>query len=544
MWPFRKKQNVDQPVEQRTDAEQRSDGWNSALSGFGMAQHDKRVGVTFSSDIIDWHTAMELWRGDDLATRIIETPPNEMLREGFELRVDDDDSKSVSENIGDWWEGLNTIDRLWEGLTYERAYGGSGILMGVNDGRDMSEPLNLDTVRALDWLTTLEPRELSPIQYYTDPRTPKFGQPSMYRLTAISPGVGELGSVKNALPPVVDIHESRFVIFPGIRVSRQQYTGALGGWGDSVLTRVWRVLRDFNMSWASAAVLLHDFAQAVFKMKGLAEAMALDKDQLIKNRIKAVEMSRSAIRAILMDAEEEFERKQTPVSGMPELLDRFMYRMAAAADQPVTLLMGMSPAGMNATGASDLRFFYDRMAAGQRKKVKPAVRTITQILLRAKTRVPKRWTIFFNPLWQPNELESAQARHTQAQTDTLYIQNGVISPEEIAVSRFAGDDYSFATSLAEPEDLNEETVEGMPTPGGDVQRTAFNGTQIASMVAIVTAVNQGQLSRESAIAMLQTSFPSITTEQADAIVGPKLALPPAPDPHAPEDDETEDGEFE
>jgi hypothetical protein len=72
------------------------------------------------------------------------------------------------------------------------------------------------------------------------------------------------------------IHESRMIVFPGIRVSRYQQSTARGGWGESVLSRVYRVLRDFNTAWSSAGVLVTDFAQSVIKIAGLWEALAFD----------------------------------------------------------------------------------------------------------------------------------------------------------------------------------------------------------------------------------------------------------------------------
>ncbi len=64
----------------------------------------------------------------------------------------------------------------------------------------------------------------------------------------------------------------------------------------------------------------------------------------------------------MLDKKDSFTRVQTPLTNLSDILDRFATRLAAAADMPVTLLMGMSPAGLNATGESDRAFFYDRVS--------------------------------------------------------------------------------------------------------------------------------------------------------------------------------------
>ena len=517
----------------RRDAAARMDGWRSALGGMGYAATDKAVNVSFIADIIDAETAATLWRGDDLAARIVETVPSEMLRRAFSLRVqterpelqgkpgsysegkpggdaedpaqkigkgaakpprarrdladaetDEGADKDIQESISARWDELGLIPALWDALCYERAYGGGAILLGAQDGStDLAKPLNEERVRSLDWITALEPRELQPLYYYSDPRAPKFGQVAVYQLNPLMPGTPAPG--EKIGQPNVAVHESRLIIFPGTRVSRLQ----LGpdGWGDSIFSRVYRVLRDFGTGWGSAAILLNDFSQAVFKMAGLAEMIALDKDADVMARMRAVELSRSTARAVLIDKDgEEFERKQTPVSGLPELLDRFAQRLAAAADMPLTLLMGISPGGLNATGESDIRFFYDRVAAMQQRKLVPAIEKITRLLMRVEgADEPDDWCIEFPPLWQPTDLERATARKAQADTDAVYITAGVLSPEEVAVSRFGGDEYSYETNVdfaarsvldrqmereaKEQADLEirmTQASKGMP-PGGD-----------------------------------------------------------------------------
>lgn len=437
----------------------RADTWQSALTGLGLAAYDKRRSTTFAADGITINTSREIWRGDDLGARIVETWPSEMLRQGWDLRISDENAKDLAEQATARLAELGAEKALWDALTYERGLGGGAILLGVNDGAaDLSQPLNLTRIRSLDWLTALEPDELTPWRYYANPRAPKFGQPATYQLQPRLPGLAYEGAES---PALVEIHESRLIIFPGIRVTKQVQQSATNGWGDSVFTRVLQVLSDFNVSWGAAGILVADFAQAVFKIKGLADLFAMDKDEIVRARMQAVELSRSTARAILIDAEEDFDRKQTPVNGLPELLQMFSTRLAAAADMPLTLLMGQSPGGLNATGESDIRFFYDRVKAKQNIVLRPAIEKLAQIVMLSMGKEPEDWSIEFRPLWQPTEAEQATARFTQAQTDAIYISNGVLSPEEVAASRFGGDGYSFDTIV---DFAAREELEAPPMP--------------------------------------------------------------------------------
>ena len=483
----------------------RRDGWQNDLTGFGIQGRDKSMGSTaniaFIPDIVTPDAALGFWRGDAIAARIIELIPNEALRQGWELTIGDQktpdsytppdvepvapttppigktdwrrdaaDAADLQESINKNLTSIGTLAAIRLALCYKRAYGGGAILIGANDyTTDLREPLDLEAVNSLDWLTVLEPRELVPRYWYNNPRAPKFGQPAIYQLQPYASGSPVDGEFYSE---TVEIHESRLLIFNGARVSRVQASSGIYGWGDSVLTRVINSLQQYRNSLRSGAILLSDFSQAVYKMNGLAELMSQDGPNALVQKLVSVDMMRSTIRAILVDAQgEDFERKSTPMTGFPETVDRLATALAADADMPLTLLFGMSPAGMNATGASDIRFFYDRVSSIQELEVAPAILRLVEIALAAQGEDPGTTphAVRFKSLWQPTELEVAQAHLAQASADAVYLTNQVVSPEEMALSRFGGPRYSYDTRVdfdarAAMEAIVAPTVDANPKP--------------------------------------------------------------------------------
>src|SRR5690606_4997558 len=104
---------------------------------------------------------------------------------------------------------------------------------------------------------------------------------------------------------------------------------------------------------------------------------------------------------------------------------------------PVTLLLGRAPAGLQATGASDIRLFYDSMKAGQERLIRPRLNRVVQLLFRAKAGPtggvePDNWALEFRPLWQKTDREIAEERFLVAQADQVYATIGALRPEEIA----------------------------------------------------------------------------------------------------------------
>lgn len=438
----------------------RADGYVNPYSGMGLAGWDKRESTYFQPDEVTIDDAVRLWRGNDLAARIVETVPREMLRQGWEICVQESDvelaggeydSKDVSEAVGKRLEELGATEHLRKALCYRSALGGGAILLGVDDGaEDLRQPLDLTRPNIkLEWIQSLEAGEIIPFEWYASPRNPKYGEPAIYQINPTMQGTAYRDPADPLAQqnPTAFIHESRLLVFRGTSVSKRVRSPNAGGWGDSVFVRVGAVLRDFGTSWAAAGAIINEFAGAVYAIEGLADIMTRDNGALFAARVRAMNLMRSTFRAMVIDKKDSWTREQTPVTGLPELLIQFMYRLAAAADMPITLLFGMSPAGMNATGDSDIRLFYDRVKAAQVAELKPALQKLVGLVMRGMGGEPANWSIKFHPLWQPTDKEAAETRYVQAQTDQIYIDKQVVSPEEIARSRFGGDGYSYETSI-------------------------------------------------------------------------------------------------
>lgn len=434
----------------------RGDGWTSLLTGIGT-DRDKRTSATFGANFVLDTEARELWRGDDLATRAIEDYPAEMMRAGWELKiaVDDDDAdaqvaRDDSEAMVARLEELDADLVVQKALEYERAFGGAAIMPVGNPGRtDFASPLpegeGLLDIRALQ---VFEPRELQALTFYSDPAHPKFGKPATYRLQPTLPAGGFV--------PSMVVHESRLIIFPGVQTSRGAIT-QYPGWGDNVLSRVSEVLRDFNLGFAAVSHILNDFSQAIFTIQGLHDAVANDEEDVIVTRMRLMDMARSIIRGIMLDAggegqpAETFHRETTSITGIPETLDRLMMRLAAALEEPVTLLMGRSPSGLNATGDGDLAFWYQRVGRKQNKDLKPRLSQLVQMLFRCTSgpthgAEPENWSICFRPLTVATQASILADRKAQLEIDKMAAELGA-SADELLESRFGGDDFSFDTKL-------------------------------------------------------------------------------------------------
>ena len=539
-----------------TPLRQTNDGWESTITGLGTAR-DKRyatrikyAGVEGSRDRFDAY-----YHGDDTSATIAELPAVEMTRRWIELHVDDsarDEGRNEEASAADKMltakqvmQSLEDIGAQYvfaEALLWARVHGGAMVFVGVDDGvEDLTEPLNLDAIRNVDFLTVYDRWDLQVQTTYTDMASPQFGLPEVYLLQPqTSTGVGAVTATM--------VHESRFIRFDGTITSRYRQAHN-SGWADSIYTRMEETLRDYGISWGGIAHLLQDFSQAVLKMRGLADALAQDEEGLVINRMTAMDLCRSVARAIPIDAEsEDFMRVATPMTGLPETIDRLMLRVSSAARIPATLLFGQSPAGLNATGESDIRLFYDHISAEQERILRPRIDRLLDILFASKggpTRgtEPENWSYDFLPLWQSTDKEKAEVRKLQSETDQIYLQNSVLDPDEVAQSRFGGDAYSTETVLDTetreavmvpdaPDDMGDEPVEPAGPDAAAEPSQTLNGAQIKALMDIITAVTTGDIPKDAAIQLVLASvpldLPRVQAMFASVEEGEKREPPPMP----------------
>jgi phage-related protein (TIGR01555 family) len=449
----------------------RRDGWENTYTGHRTSR-DKLTGASVLSPgpSTDRQKYEDIYHGNDLGARIVDELVEDMLRKWIRLQVtmaDDADSKINIDAANDMLEALGDLgatEALGEAMTWAQVFGGSLIFIGADDGggaESMAEPLRENAIRSIKFLEVYDRWDVDIIKEYDDPLSPKYGTPEIYQLRST-------GGITGTTQLNMLIHESRTLRFDGVRVNKRRLL-ANGGWHDSAYIRTETVLQDFDISWTGAAHLLADFAPMIFTSPGLERTIAMDGFNVVMERMTNMDMCRSTVRMVPIDEGETLERKATPVAGLPDMLTQFILRMCSAARMPVTKLFGQSPSGLNTTAEGDLSFWYDRVEGRQQADLRKQLAYLIRLLWLAKDGPtggvePKSHSYEFEKLWQMSQDEETKSRKTQAETDTAYIDTGVLTPDEVARSRFGGDRYSYETQLDEEMREAEAALPPEPEP--------------------------------------------------------------------------------
>lgn len=439
----------------------RVDGWANAFTALGSATRDKTQGWYFGrTTAIPDETLEALYYGDDLANRAVSAIVNDALRRGFELEHADEADDVAEGKLWDALAALDVLGKFQQAATWGRLFGGGALWIGAIDGGSMAEPLNEKRIRSVDFVHVLDKREMTPATYYADPMRPEFGRVQTYRINLSSRTLGSA--------PVLEavVHESRLVLFGGMDTSPRE-KARLQGWDYSVLQIAMEALVGANANWQSVRHLMEDASQAVYKVKGFVEMLGAGQEANIRSRMEMVELGRSVARAVILDAEgEEFERKATPFTQIPEIIDRTWQRLAAALRMPLTVLMGTSPAGLNATGESDSRNWYDQVEAYREQVLKPRLRRVVRLVAAGLKLDPLAWDVCFPSLWQPSDKELAETRKLVAEADKIYVDTKVLPAATVAEQRFGAAGYSTET-VVNPADREAALATEEPAPEPD-----------------------------------------------------------------------------
>lgn len=413
----------------------RGDAWANPYAE--ITAHKVQSYRPVASSTLDARTLRTLFRHDDMAARGVSLVVEEALRQGFSFvdvgeDAEADDARELNEAVKRWQLASHCL----EGDVWGRLYGRGAIWLGIDGAGEQGDELIDERIRpgSLKFLRILEEQDMQPARYYTDPMHPRWGEPSHWRVQAV--GGGGAGSLN------LFVHESRLVMFGGALTPKESRHA--NGWrDDSVLQKVYDVLQQAAVNWQSIGALVADFSQGVFKIKDLVKILAAD-DGTFTARMALMDQTRSTHSAILVDADrEDYTRVATPMSGAPELLDRTWQRVAAAFGMPVTKLLGMAPAGLNATGESDANNWNSVVIEHREKVLGPRIERIGRIIAAHEGIAgAESLSLYWPPLHHETAAEQADTRLKHAQAWATLIDKGVLLPEEIAVSVWGRGKYS------------------------------------------------------------------------------------------------------
>lgn len=416
----------------------RADGYVNMMTKYGTQKDASEQYVFQSEPYVPDDLLTEFYEGDGLFAKIIDAPAEEALKHGFHLK---DIKDQKIENF--YTSALDELD--WEeigitALKWMRLFGGAIAVMLINDGRGLEEPVDWKNIRSIDDIRVYDRSLIQPdynSMFSYDPDDPfgtrgsRLGMPEWYDVYS------KYGTFR--------VHDSRVLTFQNGTLPENTSNLAYQLWGMPEYVRLRRAIRDVEIAHGTAPKLLDRSVQAIYKMKDLASELATeDGESAILKRLQVIDMARSWLNSIAIDSEgEDYSFRQFTFTGTSEIINATCNLLSAISNVPQTLLFGRSPAGMNATGTSDLENWYSYVERIQNSRVKKNLRYLLSIVFQAGMytgeidEVPNI-DIEFDPLWTLSEQEQATLESTKASTQlsrasaaATYVQMQAVDPSEV-----------------------------------------------------------------------------------------------------------------
>ena len=399
------------------------DAFTNMLARLGAGTPNLLEGTEYTTERMtrDFATLNALYRESWIVRRIVDVIPADMLKNW--ITITSGIEPAVEKKISLALRRTQLIDKLKRGMQWGRLYGGAlGIMLVKHQGNDLTTPLRLDYIMPGDFAGMLifdRWNGVSPSSELVDDVTdPEYSYPKYYTISDPTNG------------GMVQIHHSRCIRFPGNLLPYWEELSELQ-WGASVIEPVMDDLkkRD-NVSW-NIAQLTFMANLRVLKMEDLGQLLASTdaiSQRELYNTIQAQNILMSNMGLQIMDSKDSMETHQYTFGGLADVYQQFLMDIAGAAEMPVTKLFGRSPAGLNATGQSDLQNYYDMIAEKQESYLRPILnKVLPPFIISTLGSMPDDFDFDFDPVAEPSDKERAELAKTGTDNVVAAFNAGLIS---------------------------------------------------------------------------------------------------------------------
>lgn len=352
---------------------------------------------------------------DGLMQAGVETVADEMTRKFIEISAPDEMVKKRLEAELQRLDVRGVFNRAAAWCGY---FGGCLVYMDTGDApEDLAKPIALTpefiAQGSLRGLRLIEPVVATPGWYNSsDPLAADYFEPRAWYVQSTLVDASRLLVFRQNTPPLLLKAAYNFFGVPAVQIALDY-------------------VAHFTQTRESAAKLLKKFSTTVFKTDISRLLYGGDAAQA-KARIGQFAAQRDNDGVAVLDYESEaMEQLNTPLSGVDVIVRQALELLAVVWRIPAVKLFGISPAGLNATGESDMQNFYDFIASRQGKVfAAPLERLLKVVQLSVAGAVDPAVTYAFVPLWEMTAREKADRDKVLADTDAVYLDRGVLSEEE------------------------------------------------------------------------------------------------------------------
>lgn len=199
---------------------------------------------------------------------------------------------------------------------------------------------------------------------------------------------------------------------------------------------------------------------------GNIENMAANPGQAYETLSGVLEL-RDNMGVMVKNPGDQVSQIDTTLTDMDSLIMTQFQLVAAIAEMPVTKLMKTQLRGLANTGMYEMKDYSQTLVEIQENVYNRILERHYELLCWSQYGKDLNLNIVWNPIDTPTEKELAEIEQIQANTDSVYIQSGVIDASEVRESLRANEDSRFHNLSDELPDHDDGMFEDDEDKDGD-----------------------------------------------------------------------------
>lgn len=426
------------------------EGANSIQSrGYSHTTSVAGVNPYFNNNYLGrWQEYTRLYNTSWEVRKIVDIPIDDAFR--VEKEITGVSERTVNA-IKEVYNQFEIIKRLKRALKQERLYGGAVLLPILRTNDNLATPLDISTIEQGDLLgfNVIDVSRLSRTDWDNDPFKAGYDRCEGLRING------------------QQVAYNRMIVFDGdpiIGYANNTLMGMQGynpcGFGESKITTLYDLLIHCVGTQQAAYHLVNMSSVLLMSVNNLRSLQATGSPALAK--MNEIIEQLSIYRGALLDGQDaKIENHSASFGSVPELVLTFCQLLSAASDIPATRFLGQAPAGLNATGESDTRNYYDMIDSLRNGKIRDAEKRIIDLIgaslygYQSWCNISKHMDIQYRSLWSLTEAEQSSVDKTYTDIVKTLCDSNVISKED-AVEELKRRNVFMNNDIQAISDSNEQ----------------------------------------------------------------------------------------
>ena len=364
---------------------------------------------------------------DQLMSRIVHKLPDDARK------IDPDLSGPTLGQLDEVWEYLDAKhfgDQEERCLSYSRMYGGGAMLIMVDDGRDLSEEIDLLNIRTVRGFVDLEKVNCVPGPPSDKVEGawwgPRWGRPRYY---SVSSYIAAQDSIHNGIAAGQQVHPSRVIPYQhrrwmNLRQSRR--FNNWNGWGPGVVEAIYQPFVARTEGVMRVNGIIRSFGYDHIQHKGLHEVLegpdGLRRFQSFLDGLKGCrDYTQDGVPVVVTGPE---VMSMTPlsrqVSGLADLVEVQRDFLLDYVEYPRVVLFGVTQGGLSDAASGEWQTYYQLVGSFQENVRWPAIRQAAIVAMAAKDgptsgRVDFGITAAWASMAEENEADKSKSRKENAE---------------------------------------------------------------------------------------------------------------------------------